>query len=198
MLELRNGRVLVIDLELTCWEGDAVPPGQRREIVEIGLVEIDMKDLAIRRESSWLVRPMASSVTPYCTSLTGITPEEVASGGRRLGEVLRSIANEFGPTRKPLLAWGDDWHAIDEDCRAAGCANPFPQEAFLNIGRVGSLLWSGNARLGLDEARVTLDLPEIQGRHRALPDARATADLVIAMARLVRGYGYAAGVSPRR
>lgn len=190
MQQLRNGRALVIDLELTCWAEGVPPPGQRREILEIGLVEIDTQDLVIRREGSWLVRPVASAVTPYCTELTGITAEEVAKEGRPLDEVLRSVANEFGPARKSLLAWGDDWHAIDEDCRALGCENPFPRDASLNIGRVGSLLWSGSARMGLDEARNALGLDDVPGRHRALADARAAAQVVLEMSRLARAFAH--------
>lgn len=186
MLQLRNGKALLIDLEMTCWEGGVVPPGMRREVLEIGLVEIDTKEMVIAREGSWLVRPIASEVTPYCSALTGITPEEVARDGRPLREVLRTIANEFGPARKSLLAWGDDWSPIEIDCRHQDCQNPFPRDAFLNVGHVASLLWSGSGRLGLDDARVALGKPDVPGRHRALPDARATAEVVIEMSRLVR------------
>ena len=34
-------RILVIDVEATCWEGDP-PPDQEREIIEIGLCILDV------------------------------------------------------------------------------------------------------------------------------------------------------------
>jgi inhibitor of KinA sporulation pathway (predicted exonuclease) len=38
-------RILVIDVEATCWEGEP-PPGQTSEIVEIGLCVLDVATLA--------------------------------------------------------------------------------------------------------------------------------------------------------
>ena len=34
-------KIIVIDLEATCWEGDP-PPGQESEIIEIGLCILDV------------------------------------------------------------------------------------------------------------------------------------------------------------
>lgn len=185
-LHLRTGRVLFIDVEMTCWESGLPPPGMCREVIELGLVEVDAKDLRVLREGAWLVRPQRSEVSEYCTTITGLDASTLAKQGRTLQEVLRSIAKEFGPARKPLLAWGDDWNCIEADCIAARCENPFPRDAFLDLGRMGTLLWGGDGRLGLDAARASFDLPEPDGRHRALPDARATAELYIGMARMMR------------
>jgi len=193
MSVLRTGRALFIDVEMTCWKGE-IPPGQRREIIEFGLVEVDTAELVILREATYLVRPRVSEVSEYCTALTGITPQEVKRDGRPLEEVLRTMAKDFGPARKPLLAWGNDWVCLQEDCEAAGCVNPFPREAFTDIGRVGTLLWGSGGRLGLDKARAILGLESPDGRHRALIDARATAELYMSMATMVRAYA----VTPER
>ena len=37
-------RILVVDVEATCWEGDP-PPGQISEILEIGLCVLDVATL---------------------------------------------------------------------------------------------------------------------------------------------------------
>lgn len=185
-LQLRTGRVLFIDVEMTCWEDGLPPLGMRREIIEFGLVEVDVKDLRVLREGSWLVRPKNSEVSAHCTSITGIDAAMLSKDGRPLQEVLRTIAKEFGPARKPLLAWGDDWTCIEADCQASNCENPFPRDAFLDMGRMGTLLWGGEGRLGLDAARAGFDLAEPPSRHRALPDARATAELYMEMASMIR------------
>lgn len=51
-------RILVVDIEATCWEGNP-PPGQTSEIIEIGLCVLDVPTLA-RAPSSAL-----SSCGPY-------------------------------------------------------------------------------------------------------------------------------------
>ena len=50
-------RILVVDIEATCWEGNP-PPGQTSEIIEIGLCVLDVPTL--RAPSSAL-----SSCGPY-------------------------------------------------------------------------------------------------------------------------------------
>lgn len=186
MSNLRTGRALFIDVEMACWDGPN-PAGMRNEIIEFGLVEVDTQKLVVLREGQYLVQPVAAEISAYCTTLTGISAEEVSRDGRPLGEVVRTMARHFGPARKPLLAWGDDWRCVQQDCEEVGCENPFPREAFTNIGHVGSLLWSGAGRLGLDAARSLLGLEPPNGRHRALVDARATAHLYIAFATMARG-----------
>ena len=71
--------VLVVDIEATCWEG-AIPPGQESEIIEIGLCLLDVATGERRDKTSLLVRPERSTVSPFCTELTTLTPADVAGG----------------------------------------------------------------------------------------------------------------------
>jgi inhibitor of KinA sporulation pathway (predicted exonuclease) len=59
----RLDRILVVDVEATCWEGDP-PPGQISEIIEIGLCVLDVTTLARVEQRDILVRPGCSTVSP--------------------------------------------------------------------------------------------------------------------------------------
>jgi len=171
MARLRHDRLLAVDTEWTCWEGGP-PEGQEREIVEIGVVEADPRSLEILREARFLVRPVLSTVSPYCTALTGLTGEELRRNGRPLGEALRSLAKIFGPGAKPWLAWGDDRSGIAAACRRLVVPNPFPDEGFIDLGLQFGALAGLRERPGLRLALDALGLG-FEGRpHSAVCDAR--------------------------
>ena len=72
-------RILVVDVEATCWEGDP-PPGQISEAesaavegIEIGLCVLDAATWRVSSDAILLVRPVCSTVSPYCRQLTTLT-----------------------------------------------------------------------------------------------------------------------------
>ena len=71
-------RLLCVDVEMTCWEGEP-PAGEVPEMIAIGIVDLRTDDLEIRREQSFLIRPQFSVISPFCSTLTGITPKEAAA-----------------------------------------------------------------------------------------------------------------------
>lgn len=179
MKKHRTDRILAIDTEWTCWEGEP-PPGMRPELIELGIVEADPSTFEIVRERSFLVRPLHSRVSPFCEQLTGISEDLLRSEGRPLHEVLRTVAKEFGPSRKAVVAWGDDWGGIDGECRAAGLVNPFPRELALNFGLIYAIAAGCSERPGLEQA-VEAEGLGFDGRpHRAVPDASATMRVFLA------------------
>ncbi len=179
MKKHRTDRILAIDTEWTCWDGEP-PAGMRSELIEIGIVEADPSTLEIVRERSFLVRPLHSRVSPYCEELTGISEDLLRTDGRPLPEVLRTLAKEFGPSRKAVVAWGDDWGGIDGECRAGGLDNPFPRELALNFGLIYAIAVGCLERPALEQA-VEAEGIGFDGRqHRAVPDAAATMRLFLA------------------
>ncbi|MGY3581906.1 inhibitor of KinA sporulation pathway (predicted exonuclease) [Bradyrhizobium sp. USDA 4341] len=181
-LRLRTDVALVLDVEETCWDGPP-PPGMSPEIIEIGVAELDVRELVILREASFLVRPMRSEVSAYCTALTGHTAESLRLVGRPIAEVLRTFSKNFGPSKKVLMSWGDDWKELARDAELAGVANPFPREAFQNIGQMLTLMSGSRTRLGLAAALEAAGLSFDGVRHRGVDDARNTAKLYAHYAR---------------
>lgn len=124
MSRLRTDRALYLDLELTCWDGQA-PEGMEPEIIQVGIVEADLTTLSITRRAGYYVRPVRSTVSEYCTKLTGITQEQVRKHGRPFTEVLNSLTKTFGPRTKLCYAWGNDEAAIAEACLETSTLSPF-------------------------------------------------------------------------
>src|SRR5665213_189095 len=76
----------VFDLEYTAWECSMarhwLEPGQFREVVQIGAVKLDGRDLSLLDEFDVLVRPRINpALSPYFENLTGIGNDAVAVRG---------------------------------------------------------------------------------------------------------------------
>lgn len=96
--------VLVIDVEATCWEG-APPPGEQAEIIEIGHTLLDVPAGEVREAGTTLVRPQRSKVSPFCTALTTLTPEEVG-GGVPFADACRFLEETFGARATTWASYG--------------------------------------------------------------------------------------------
>lgn len=183
MSRIRLDRLIVFDVEKTCWEGDA-PPGQRSEIIEIGLAELQLgPDPAIGRTARYLVRPVASQVSAYCTQLTGLTQREVRQG-RPLGEVLSTMSRQFGSAGKCWAAWGRDDQDLTVGCTALGIAPP-NLGGFLDLGGLWSMFAGGGRAVGLEDALHALGMAFEGVPHRALDDARNTARVFLGLRHLL-------------
>lgn len=62
------------------WGFWAQPPGAVSEIIEIGLTVIDLDAGERLARHRTLVRPVRSTISEFCTELTGLTPHEVDQG----------------------------------------------------------------------------------------------------------------------
>ena len=184
MAQVRLDRMLVLDVEETCWDGGP-PPGERTEIIQIGIAELLLDGIpGIGRMASFAVRPMASRISPFCTELTGITPK-AARSGMPLREVVGTVRKEFGGAGKIWAAWGRDDESLSRDCVAAGI-EPLPFGGFLDLGALWTML-SGSARsVGLQQALGDLGLVFEGTPHRALDDAVNTARVAASLADLLR------------
>lgn len=170
----------VVDVEATCWEG-APPPGQVNEIVEIGLTAVDLATGERVGRHRVLVRPRRSSVSAFCTELTGLTQAEV-DAGVDFAEACRLLAVEHEAGTRPWASWGDyDRKQFTAQCRAAGVTYPFGRRhwnAKLVFTRANGL----RKRPGMAQALELAGLP-LEGRHhRGEDDAWNIAALVLDLA----------------
>ena len=177
----KYNRMLFVDVELTCWEGEP-PPGERSELIAFGIVDFRTDDLTIRRETMLLVHPQASIISPFCSTLTGITPKEAAAAPP-LPEVVRTIRKTFGQC--DWCAWGRDDALIREGCERAGAELPF-LGGFHDLSAQVRGLLGLTYRPGLDEAVQRFDLDWEGPPHDALADARNLVRLFTALARRLR------------
>ncbi|TPX57043.1 hypothetical protein SpCBS45565_g08284 [Spizellomyces sp. 'palustris'] len=78
--------IIAVDLEATCDENHADPsavqvPRDKGEIIELSYAVVSVPERRIVHQRQNFVRPIETTVTAYCTQLTGITPELVENAG---------------------------------------------------------------------------------------------------------------------
>lgn len=175
--KVRKDRILVVDFELTCWD-NSPPEGEISEIIEIGLSEVDIETLTIKKTDSYLVLPEYSSISEYCSNLTGITPQRMRKQGRALRDVANTLKKNWGSASKAWMAWGNDREAIMLDCMRKKIENPF-SEAYHNIGQQFSMTVGSTNSIGLNKAFEIMDIQRTGIAHTAGGDAEDTAILWI-------------------
>jgi inhibitor of KinA sporulation pathway (predicted exonuclease) len=168
----------VFDLEYTAWECSMarhwLEPGQFKEVVQIGAVKLDGRDLSVLDEFDVLVKPRINPVlSAYFENLTGIDNAAVAARGVDFADAYdRFAAFAAGG---PICAFGHDEWVLEENLRLYGIGRyrPLPRFADLrtwfaacNIDPRGKLSCEIAPSLGL----------AVAGRaHNALHDARSMA-----------------------
>lgn len=182
--KVRKDRVLFVDVEMTCWEGEP-PKGEVGEVIEVGVAELDVADLRVLRSESLLVRPVRSKVSPYCESLTGLTAARLRREGRPLDEVARVLTKRWGVGSKAWMAWGADRRALDEEFSRNGLESPF-SEAWCDLGLQFTLLSGRDAAVGLATGSELLGLDPEWERHSGVADAVQAAKAWAALATTVR------------
>jgi inhibitor of KinA sporulation pathway (predicted exonuclease) len=170
--------ITVFDLEYTAWECSMarhwLEPGQYKEVVQIGAVKLDGRDLSILGEFDLLVRPRINPVlSSYFEALTGITNDAVAARGVDFADAYARFA-DFAADG-PIMAFGHDEWILEENLRLYGITEfrALPRFADLrswfaacNIDPRGMLSCEIAPSLGL----------KVSGRaHNALDDARSMA-----------------------
>lgn len=131
--------VNVIDLEATCWK-DGVPAGQRSEIIEVGIVELEMASGDLNRKTSIIVKPTKSEVSDFCSELTGISPAQAAAG-ISFAEACMRLRKEFASRERVWASWGDyDRVQFERQCKEDEVPYPFGR-THLNVMALANLKW---------------------------------------------------------
>ncbi len=169
-------RILVVDVEATCWEDDP-PPGQSSEIIEVGLCVLDVATLERVEQRTFLVRPLRSTISTYCTQLTTLTQADVADGVT-LAEVCRVLDQELQASARLWASYGDyDRKQFERDCAAAGVSYPFGP-THLNVKTLVAVACGWPREVGMGEALKRLGLPLEGVHHRGGDDARNIAAIL--------------------
>ena len=181
-------KALFLDLELTCWGPGIDPPfGMKSEIIQVGIVETDLVDLKITRDAVYYVKPNNYEISDFCTSLTGITAQDIKLKGRPFYEICNRITKDFGPKNKITYAWGSDNDCIVETCDRVHIKNPWGKMGIWDLGLIFRSSFLLKRRFNLEYALEYLGL-DFEGKaHDAKVDARNTARLHLEMVRRMRG-----------
>lgn len=165
----RLDKLIVIDIEATCWEGDP-PDGQEAEIIEIGVCVLDISTGQRVGKQSILVRPERSEVSPFCTELTTLTQHQVSSGVS-FEQACRILRRKFRSGDRTWASYGDyDRRQFEKQCRAWDIAYPFGT-THLNIKNLVALFHGLPREVGMLQALSLMNLPLEGTHHRGVDDA---------------------------
>ncbi|MFD0306719.1 exonuclease domain-containing protein [Streptomyces sp. NPDC127119] len=172
-----EGLVNVVDVEATCWAGSQ-PAGEVSEIIEIGLTVVDLHAGERLARHRILVRPARSTVSEFCTELTGFTQHEVEQGVT-FAEACQLLAAEHCAGVRPWASWGDyDRHQFTRQCQATGAPYPFGHR-HTNAKAVFTKAHGLRKRPGMARA-LEIAGRRLEGRHhRGEDDAWNIAALVL-------------------
>lgn len=167
----RLDQIIVIDLEATCWETPKPPPGQEREIIEIGICTLDVVSGERLAKRSILVKPERSSISAFCTQLTTLTQEQVMREGVSFKKACSILKKEYLSEERMWASYGDyDRAKFEKQCRLYSVSYPFGPR-HLNIKSLFGLMNGIPREIGLEKAMGVLNLPMEGTHHRGDDDA---------------------------
>lgn len=158
-------KILAIDLEMTCWNE---PTDNKSEIIQIGVVEIDIIKREISRKKMMYVKPEESEISDFCTELTGITKKQVYKQGLSYEKAIEVLNTKFGFKNKVIYAWGRDDKIFRDGI-----------EQYVNFGALYSLLKGTDKKYNLEEALKEENISFNGNAHDALVDAENMASLIL-------------------
>jgi inhibitor of KinA sporulation pathway (predicted exonuclease) len=162
-------KVLVLDLESTCWDGPP-PAGQVSEIIEIGICTVDVPSLKRAEKRSILIKPVKSEVSEFCTNLTTLTTEHLKDG-ISLADAVRILKKEYLSQDRLWASWGDyDRRQFERVCKEFAVGYPFGI-SHLNVKTLFSLGFGLPEEIGIDMAYQQLGLTMEGTHHRGVDDA---------------------------
>ncbi len=162
-------KVLIIDLEATCWEGEP-PEGQASEIIEIGLCVMDPNTGEREEPRAILLKPQRSALSDFCIQLTTLTPEMLADG-MGFADACALLREEYQSHRRTWASYGDyDRLQFLAQCEVWGVDYPFGR-THINVKNLFALKMGLDREVGLRRAMQLLDRPFEGTLHRGMDDA---------------------------
>ena len=176
-MAIQRDRIMVVDIEATCWDVEPPPDGQVNEIIEIGFCLYDVVKDEIFGRRSILVKPTASVVSPFCTGLTTLTPEQVNEQGMDFVDACRILVEEYAARKMLWASWGGYDHKIfRRQCRRMAVSYPFG-DRHMNVKKVFADCHQGR-RMGMARALRHARIDPVGRQHRGDDDAWNCAQLL--------------------
>jgi len=163
---------IVIDVEATCYERNDEPANFQSEIIEIGLCVIRLEDRELVEKKSIIVRPVLFPVSPFCTTLTTLTPADVDKG-ISFKEACDILVNEYHSNKRAWGSWGDyDKNQFYKQSNRENVQYPL-YRTHINIKNLYSLMFKKKIECGVHGAcEEMFGKDSFDGtQHRGVDDA---------------------------
>ncbi|GAB4313667.1 MAG: 3'-5' exonuclease [Phototrophicales bacterium] len=162
-------KVVVVDIEATCWR-KSPPPGEQNEIIEVGVCWLNLENYTPSHKRSLIVRPTRSKVSDYCTKLTTLTQEQVDKG-MSFAEACAVLQRDYQTKSFPWVSWGNyDRKMFQAQCASFNVPYPF-SEHHINLKDRHANLMNNGKRIGMTRALTQLGLELVGTHHRGHDDA---------------------------
>jgi inhibitor of KinA sporulation pathway (predicted exonuclease) len=162
-------KLIVIDIEATCWDGDP-PKDQETEIIEIGVCVLDIPTGQRVARQSILVKPERSEVSPFCTELTTLTQTQVNSGVS-FESACRILRRKYHAGDRTWASYGDyDRRQFEKQCRERNITYPF-SPTHINVKNLVALFQGWRREIGMLQAMSLMELAVEGTPHRGVDDA---------------------------
>ena len=177
-MSTRIPRLIILDLECTCWERN--PPTQH-ETIEIGAVVWEHPGGILDSFDSFVRPKLGPELSPFCTELTSIRQADVENA-----RPFESVLSDFKAWcdkywRYTLASWGDfDRKQLIQDCKLHGIKYPFKRH--LNLKTVFAVTMHCRPQ-GMAAALSRVGMSLDGTHHRAIDDVRNTARIIDWMVR---------------
>lgn len=166
-----TNKILVVDLEATCWEQDGEYQKLHSEIIEIGICELDIHSGEISKKRGILVIPEHSTISQFCTDLTSITSEMIDQEGISFEEAVQVLHDEYNSSQYTWASYGAyDRNKFREQCQQRQVEYPFGNQ-HLNVKNVFRDVAGLRRAMGMKRALQHLKFPLTGTHHRGVDDA---------------------------
>lgn len=185
-------KLLLVDLEATCWETEAETPNEPplegvrvNEIIEIGAVLFDLEKRTLGQEYQRFVKPsVRPNLSDFCMRLTTIGQANVDQADN-FAAVLNDFTEQFSITGGAGDPWFASWGAYDRrqvisDCIRNAVSYPFDKKNHVNVKTAVTRLLHPKKR-GLQAVLHKLGLSFEGVQHRALVDAKNIGRILAAL-----------------
>lgn len=167
---MRTDKVLVVDLEATCWETREESAKNQSEIIEIGVVLYNLKTKLVEKSEGIIVKPRDSVISPFCTKLTTLTQADVDLG-MPFDKAMARMFKSYDAKNYPWISYGDyDKNMIQRQCTRWGIKNPMSDD-HTNIKAEFARI-KGVKPCGMEKALAFLNIPLEGTHHRGVDDAK--------------------------
>lgn len=171
-------KIIIIDLEATCWKNEVPPKGQESEIIEIGLSVLNTETGEISQNQGILIKPTRSEVSPFCTELTTITQQLLDEQGVSFEEAIEMVADQYDPREYTWASYGQyDLNMLRRQCRNRNI--PYPMgEDHINVKTFFTQVRGLARPTGMNGALNILNIPLEGTHHRGVDDANNIAKIM--------------------
>ncbi len=168
-------KIVVVDVETTCWEKRQ--KGQIMEVIEVGVCLLDIGCGGITDKQSILIKPVYSEVSDFCAKLTTLT-QEVVDTGIGFREACLKLEDEYHTKERVWASYGDfDRRQFERECRLKNVPYPFGSR-HINAKTLFAIKHRLTEEADMDKALSLLGLELIGTHHRGADDAYNVAHIL--------------------